>query len=45
MVGSGVINMGLCKKDIEYNVNMIGIFSKNREEWWCLEMAGALYNF
>ena len=45
IVGSGIMNLNLCKKDPEYNVIMTGVFSKNREEWLCLEIAGLLYNF
>ena len=46
--GSGLITLGLVpviKEYLNYNMKMIGVFSKNREEWYLTIWAAAYYGF
>lgn len=45
-LGAGTIHMGLIPNPVKYkewNLKMVGVFSKNREEWMILEFANILY--
>ncbi|KRX04925.1 hypothetical protein PPERSA_06559 [Pseudocohnilembus persalinus] len=45
-IGSGIINLNLAPERTEWNnmnLRMVGIYSKNREEWMVLDYANALY--
>ncbi|CAD8054344.1 unnamed protein product [Paramecium sonneborni] len=46
LLGSGIKNMNLIPNPVQYDgqeLRMIGIFSKNREEWLLLDIANTLY--
>lgn len=47
-IGSGIIALNLHTQVNEFNnldLNLIGVFAKNRYEWLLLEYANYLYNF
>jgi long-chain acyl-CoA synthetase len=46
-LGSGMENLNLIPPISEYNnykLKLVGVFSKNREEWSVLDVANMLYN-
>jgi len=47
-LGSGIMNLNLAPQTCEYKdytMRLIGIFSKNVEEWMLLDMAAAAFSF
>jgi len=45
-LGAGIINLNLIPDIVKYekhDLKMIGIFTKNREEWFTLDYANMLY--
>lgn len=47
-IGSGLISLGLVnhvEEFLHYKLDVIGIYSPNREEWTICDMANAMYGF
>jgi long-chain acyl-CoA synthetase len=47
-IGSAIINENyapLVNEYLDYKVQLIGIYAKNREEWLILDVANMLYGF